>query len=68
MPRIAKWMKDAKLTRWEIEHVWEVTTGDSWESFKRNREYHHKLKAEDKDGREPCFVCRHIARKTGLEE
>ena len=68
MPRVAKWMKRAKLTKAEIAHVWEVTTGDSWESFKRNREFHRTMKASDKDGREPCFVCRHIAIKAKLEE
>lgn len=66
MPRVAKWMKKAKLTKKEIEHIWEVTTGDSWESFKRNRAFHHQMKA--KDGRDPCPFCRHIAIKAKLEE
>jgi hypothetical protein len=59
-----KWQK--KLTKKQLRHIKETTDGGLLREFKRNREAHNKEKAAGKS--EPCWECRTIARRLGLEE
>lgn len=47
-------------------HIKETTNNGLLCEFKQNREWHNKEKEEGK--REPCFECRFIAIKLGLEQ
>ena len=58
-----KWQ--IKLKKSEINHIKETTDSSTLVQFKRNREFHNK--AKEKDGHEPCFDCRMIAQKIGIE-
>jgi len=58
-----KWQK--KLNKGELKHIKETTDAPTLSAFKSNREHHHEMKK--KDGIEPCYDCRHIAVKLGLE-
>lgn len=66
-----KWQK--KLTKKELRHVVE-SGGRTLEGFKRNREgqmkmkEEHKIRFKDEGNHEPCFMCRGIAIKLGIEE
>ena len=59
-----RWQK--KLTKKELQHVKETTFGGTLGSFKRNREGHRAEVAAGKP--EPCFECRAIAIKLGIEQ
>lgn len=59
-----KWQK--KLTKKELDHIRETTNHLSLREFKRNREEQIKLMVE-KGWSEPCFECRTIALKLGVE-
>ncbi len=65
-----RWQK--KLTKKQLAHV-KKWGGGTLAEFKRNREAQHKMKenGEVRDplrNNEPCWECRIIARKLGLEE
>lgn len=51
-----------KLTKEELFHIVRDAT-DCLESFKRCNAAHN---CERKTGKEPCYVCKRIARKLGL--
>ena len=59
-----KWQN--KLTKKELKHIKDTTDSNTLLSFKANRE--HQLRLKEKDGREPCWECRFIAEKLGLEQ
>ena len=65
--RTAKWMK--KLTMKELRHLAETShTGrPSLIQLKLNREHQIKQKKAGPHGIEPCWDCRIIAHKLGLE-
>lgn len=54
-----------KLTKAELQHVKDTTQNCTLTEFKGNRE-HHKAIAT-KATPEPCWGCRMIAKKLGLE-
>lgn len=54
-----------KLTKHEFNHIKTTTIDGTLREFKRNRAAHLKEVASGKD--DPCFVCRHIAIKLGVE-
>jgi len=54
------------LTKKEQKHLTKDAGVDSMAAFVRTRDYHKKWKKETGD--EPCYDCRHIAIKLGLEE
>ena len=54
-----------KLTKKELAHIAETTDNCLLREFKANRTQH--LAWKEDDGKEPCFDCRHIAVKLGLE-
>ncbi len=51
-----------KITKKELKHIRETTDTGTLQQFKSNRAWHKK---QDK---EPCWDCRLIARKLGLEK
>ena len=53
-----------KLTKKELKHIKETTTTPTLAHFKTNRKHHNA----EPGGKEPCYECRHIAIKLGLEE
>ena len=59
-----KWQK--KLTKKELAHVKEWC-GGTLASFKRNRKEQHEQEAEHPISFMPCFDCKMIARKLGIE-
>jgi hypothetical protein len=59
-----KWQK--KLTKKELAHVKEWA-GGTLAGLKRTREFHRADLAAHPDGPEPCWDCKIIARKLGLE-
>jgi hypothetical protein len=59
----ARWHQ--KITLKEFRHIRETASG-SLAQFKRNREWHRLER--DISGEEPCFECRHIALKLGIEK
>lgn len=67
MKRTAKWMKG--LTIKELKHLAEMSaTGKpTLTSLKTNRAAQIKQKEENPNGLEPCWECRMIAGKVGLE-
>jgi len=58
------WIK--KLTKKELVHVIE-DCGGTLEGFKRNREKQLEMVQKNPDGMEPCWDCKFIAKKLGLE-
>jgi hypothetical protein len=58
-----KWQK--RITKKELKHVKEMC-GGTLQAFKQTREQQRKDKARNPDI-EPCWDCRRIARKLGLE-
>ena len=58
-----KWQK--KLTKKELAHV-KDSCGGTILGIKRTREHHRKM-LEEFPTIEPCFECKHIAIKLGLE-
>ena len=62
---MARWQ--SKLTKKELRHLQETIDGPpTLALFKLNRDAHHRMKEET--GNEPCYECRFIARKLGIEE
>ena len=56
----------SKLTKKQIDHIKDTTDNCLLREFKENRRFHTKLKA--KEGEEPCWNCREIAIRLGLEK
>lgn len=68
MKRTAKWMN--KLTISELKHLAEVSDNGrpTLAGLKRNRIYQLELKQIHNLPQDPCYECRTIARKLGLEQ
>jgi len=58
-----KWQE--KLTKKELKHLGQEALSHTLADFRKVRAAQTNLRG--KDGREPCFECRHIALKLGLE-
>jgi hypothetical protein len=58
-----KWAR--ALTMKEIHHIADTTATCTLAQYKANRVAHKKMEFDN--GIEPCFECRHIAIKLGLE-
>lgn len=67
MMRTSKWMK--KLTAKELQHLAEMSASGrpTLASLKANRAHQQKMKQDAPESQEPCWDCRHIAHKLGLE-
>ena len=57
----------AKLTKKELKHIAETTNGGLLREFKANRAKQRTWDTGVTFGAEPCWECRIIARKLGLE-
>ena len=60
-----KWQKP--LTKKEIKHIRDIAGCRSLSRFKRNVEGQNEMRKQTPGAHaEPCWECRHIARKLGL--
>jgi hypothetical protein len=58
-----KWQN--KITKKQLKHIKETTDTGTLAQFIFNREWHRERMAEGE--REPCFECREIALRLGIE-
>ena len=61
-----KWQD--KLTKKELKHMKDIAGCHSLKTFKENRKGQIQMRESGKFDREPCFDCRSIALKLGLED
>jgi len=64
MKKVPKWQKS--LSAKERKHLVEDACVTTLARLNRNMEEHARMRRENPDGIEPCFVCKGIARKLGI--